>query len=100
MDLNIFVKNVYIILLSPAYTNITFCGISHSSHEILTNWLIHVDNFVQRLYLISFIKYIEYTNIYVNIYLYHSSIYFFNKEVGGGGGVVELLLCFWVALPL
>ncbi len=45
MDLNIFLKNVYIILLSPAYTNITFYG---SSHEILTNWLINVDNFVQR----------------------------------------------------
>ncbi len=48
MDLNIFVKNVYIILLSPAYENMTFYGSSHSSHEILTNWLIHVDNFVQR----------------------------------------------------
>ncbi len=47
MDLNIFVKNVYIILLSPAYTNITFYGSSQSSHEILTNWLINVDNFVQ-----------------------------------------------------
>ncbi len=48
MDLNIFVKNVYIILLSPAYKNITFYGSSHNSHEILSNWLINVDNFVQR----------------------------------------------------
>ncbi len=48
MDLNIFVKKVYIILLSPAYTNIKFYGRSHSSHEILTNWLINADNFVHR----------------------------------------------------
>ncbi len=48
MDLNIFVKNVYIILLSPAHTNITLYGSSHSSHEILTNWLRHFDNCVQR----------------------------------------------------
>ncbi len=48
MDLNIFVKNVYIILLSPAYTHIKCYGSSHSSHEIFTNWLINVDNFVQR----------------------------------------------------
>ncbi len=48
MDLNIFVKNVYIILLSPAYKNIKCYGSSHSSHQILTNWLINVDNFVQR----------------------------------------------------
>ncbi len=48
MDLNIFVKNVYIILLSPAYKYITFYGSFHNSNEILTNWLIHVDNFVQR----------------------------------------------------
>ncbi len=48
MDLNIFVKNVYIILLSPAYKNITFYGSSHNSHEILTNWLINVDNSVHR----------------------------------------------------
>ncbi len=48
MDLNIFVKNVYIILLSPAYTIIKFYGSSHSSHAILTNWLINADNFVQR----------------------------------------------------
>ncbi len=47
MDLNIFVKNVYIVL-SPAYKNITFYGSSHNSHEILTNGLINVDNFVQR----------------------------------------------------
>ncbi len=47
MDLNIFVKSVYI-LLSPAYKNITFYGSSHCSHEILTNRLINVDNFVQR----------------------------------------------------
>ncbi len=43
-----FVKNVYVILLSPAYNNITVYGSSHSSHEILTNWLINVNNFVQR----------------------------------------------------
>ncbi len=48
MDLNIFVKNVYIILLSPAFKNITFYGSSHNSHEILTNRLINVDTFVQR----------------------------------------------------
>ncbi len=48
MDLNIFVKNVYIILLSPAYTNITFYGNSQNSHESLTNWLRNVDNFVHR----------------------------------------------------
>ncbi len=48
MDLNIFVKNVYIILLSPEYKSIKFYGSSHSSHEILTNWLINADNFVQR----------------------------------------------------
>ncbi len=48
MDLNIFVKNVYIILLSPAYKNITFYGSSHNSHEVLTNWLINVDNSVHR----------------------------------------------------
>ncbi len=47
MDLNMFVKNVYIILLSPSYKNITFYGSSNNSHEILTNWLINVDNFVQ-----------------------------------------------------
>ncbi len=47
MDLNIFVKSVYI-LLSPAYKNITFYGSSHSSHEILTNRLINVDNFVRQ----------------------------------------------------
>ncbi len=47
MDLNIFVKNDYI-LLSPAYKNIKFYGSSHNSYEILTNWLINVDNFVQR----------------------------------------------------
>ncbi len=50
MDLNIFVNNVYIILLSPAYKNITFYDSSHSSHGILTNWLINVYNFVQRQY--------------------------------------------------
>ncbi len=33
-------------LLSPAYKNITFYGSSHSSHKILTSWLINVDNFV------------------------------------------------------
>ncbi len=43
MDLNLFVKTVYI-LLSPAYKNIKFDGSSHNSHEILVN----VDNFVQR----------------------------------------------------
>ncbi len=47
MDLNMFVKNVYIILLSPSYKNMTFYGSSNNSHEILTNWLINVDNFVQ-----------------------------------------------------
>ncbi len=47
MDLNIFVKNVYI-FHPPAYTNITFYGSFHNSHEILTNWLMNVDNFVQR----------------------------------------------------
>ncbi len=48
MDLNIFVKKVYSTLLSPAYKYNTFYGSSHNSHEILTNWLINVDNFVQR----------------------------------------------------
>ncbi len=50
IDLNIFVKNVYIILLSPAYKILHFMVVqsSHSSHEILTNWLINVDHFVQR----------------------------------------------------
>ncbi len=48
MDLIVFVKHVYIILLSPAYKYITFYGSSHNSHEILTNWLINIDNFVHR----------------------------------------------------
>ncbi len=34
--------------ISPAYKNITFYGSFHNSHEILTNWLMNVDNFVQR----------------------------------------------------
>ncbi len=48
MDLNIFVKNAYIILHSPAYKYITLYGSSYNSHEIHTNGLINVDNFVQR----------------------------------------------------
>ncbi len=86
MDLNIFVKNVYIILLSPAYKNITFYGSSHSSHEILTNWSINVDNFVQRQSALLNI-------LNIQLYLYTIHLYiFFNKEVGRG--IVELLLCF------
>ncbi len=69
MDLNIFVKNVYI-LLSPAYTNITFYGSSHSSHEIITNWLINVDNFVQRQSALLIISNIQ-------IYLYTINLYIF-----------------------
>ncbi len=68
MDLNIFVKNVYIILLSPAYKYITFYGRFHNSHEIITNWLIHVDNFVQR------------QSSLLNI-----SLYIFIKRLGRGG---------------
>ncbi len=73
MDLNIFVKNVYIILLSPEYKNITFYGSSHSSHEILTNWLINVDNFVQRQFALLNISNIQiyiYIKIYLNTLLY------------------------------
>ncbi len=67
----------------------------YSSHEILTNWLINVDNFVQRQS--ALLKLIEYTNVCK--YIFIPLIYiFFNKE--GGGGVVELLLCYWGALPL
>ncbi len=78
MDLNIFVKNIYLILLSPAYKNITFYG-SHNSHEILTNWLINVDNFVQRQSALLNISNIQ-------IYLYTIDHCIFNKEVGRGGG--------------
>ncbi len=83
MDLNISVKNIYIILLSPAYTNITFYGSSHNSHEILTNCLINVDNYVQRQSALLNISNIQ-------VYLYTINLY----EVG----VVELLLCFWGGL--
>ncbi len=86
MDLNISVKNIYIILLSPAYKNITFYGSSHNSHEILTNWLINVDNSVQRQSASLNISNIQ-------VYLYTINLY----EVGRGG-VVELLLCFWGGL--
>ncbi len=71
MDLNIFLKNVYIILLSPAYTNITFYG---SSHEILTNWLINVDNFVQRQSALLNILNIQ---IYICIYIFIPLIYIY-----------------------
>ncbi len=70
MDLNIFLKNVYIILLSPAFKTITFYGSSHSSHDILKNWLINVDNFVQRQSSLLNISNIQ-IYIYVNISLYH-----------------------------
>ncbi len=70
MDLNIFVNNVYIILLLPAYKNITFYGSSKNSDEILTNWLINVGNFVHNLIYKYICKY---------IYM------FFYKEVGRGG---------------
>ncbi len=66
----VFVKNVYIILLSSAYKNIKCYGSSHSSHEILTNWLINVDNSVQRqsaLLNISDIKIYLYT---INLYIF------------------------------
>ncbi len=54
----------------------------YSSHEILTNWLINVDNFVQRQS--ALLKLIEYTNVCK--YIFIPLIYiFFNKEVGGGG---------------
>ncbi len=66
MDLNIFVKNIYIILLSPTYTNIKF----HNSHEILTNGLINVDNFVQRQFALLNISNIQ-------IYLYIINLYIF-----------------------
>ncbi len=92
MDLNIFVKNVYFILHSPAYKNITFYGSSHSSHEIMTNWLINVDNFVQRQSALLNI-------LNIQIYLYTINLYIFLTKRLGGGGVVELLLCFWGALP-
>ncbi len=65
MNLNIFVKNVYIILLSPAYKNIKYYGSSHSSHEILTNWLINVDNFVQRQSAL-----LNISNIYICKYIF------------------------------
>ncbi len=71
MDLNIFLKNVYIILLSPAYTNIKFYG---SSHEILTNWLINVDNFVQRQSALLNISNIQ---IYICIYIFIPLIYIY-----------------------
>ncbi len=45
MDLKIFVKNVYIF---HQHIKFTFYGSFHNSHEILTNWLMNVDNFVQR----------------------------------------------------
>ncbi len=67
MDLNIFVKNVYIILLSSVYKNITFYG---SSHDILTNWLINVDNFVQRQSALLNI-------LNIQIYLYTINLYIF-----------------------
>ncbi len=60
----------YIILLSPAYTNITFYGSSHKSHEILSNWLINVDNFVQRQSTLLNISNIQ-------IYLYTIYLYIF-----------------------
>ncbi len=78
MDLHLFVKNVYIILLSPAYTNIKLYGSSHNSHEILTNWLIHVDNCVQRQSALLNISNIQ-------IYLYTINLYIFLTKVGGGG---------------
>ncbi len=65
MDLNIFVNNVYIILLSPAYTNITCYGSSQNSYEILTNWLINVDNFVHNLIYKYICKYIFISLIYI-----------------------------------
>ncbi len=83
MDLNIFVKNVYIILHSPAYKYITFYGSSHNSHENLTNCLINVDNFVQRQSALLNISNIQ---IYICKCIFIPLIYiFFNKEVGGRG---------------
>ncbi len=70
MDLNICVKNVYIILLSPAYTNIKLYGSSHNSHSILTSWLINVDHFVQRRSVLLNISNIQ-------IYLYTINLYIF-----------------------
>ncbi len=70
MDLNIFVKNVYIILLSPEYKNIKCYGSSHSSQDILTNWLINVDNFVQRQSALLNI-------LNIQIYLYTINLYIF-----------------------
>ncbi len=56
--------------LSPAYTNIKFYGSSNSSHEILTNWLIDVVNFVQRQYALLNI-------LNIQIYLYTINLYIF-----------------------
>ncbi len=62
MDLNVFVKNVYIILLNHQYIkNIKLYGSSHNSHEILTNMLIILSRDIK----------------YIFIHLY--------KEVGKGG---------------
>ncbi len=85
MDLNIFVKNVYI-LLSPAYKNITFYG---SSHKILTNWLINVDNFVQKQSALLVIL-----NIQICKYICIPLIYiFFNKKVGRGNYHIVYTSC-------
>ncbi len=86
MDLNIFVKNVYIILYSPAYKYITFYGSSHNSHENLTNWLINVDNFVQRQSAL-----LNISNIYVHFIFIPLIYIFFNKEVGGRGAFAMFL---------
>ncbi len=80
---------------SSYYTKyITFYGSSQNSLEIRTNWLINVDNFVQRQSALLNISNLQ-------IYIYTINLYIFYKEVGrGGGGVVELLLCLGGALPL
>ncbi len=70
MDLNIF-----IVLPSPAYKNITFYGSSHNSHNILKNWLTNVDNFVQR------------QSALLNISLYKK-----NKKKRLGGGTFPMFL--------
>ncbi len=73
--------------------NITFYGSSHNSHEILTNWLINVDNFVQIQFALL--------NIYnIQIYIYTIHLYIFYKEVGGGGGAWSYCYVFGGPYPL
>ncbi len=86
MNLSLFVKNVYIILLSPAYKNITFFVSSQNSHEMVVN---NVDNFVQRQFAL-----LNISNIQIYIYIFNLYI-LLQRGWGGGGGVVELLLCYF-----